>query len=270
MSLLERTGMGQSKVEAAQSKSAFESEVASQSPNGDISKASPQVIQAGLAKYGKGMTPEERAQYEPLVAKNQVQQQQAAINNNVEGALAQQMTGLHNLNGQIQHQMMVVSGLAHGSPEMHAKALNTLNSWVQQFGDSYAAMQKMRNAIQEPQLKSLVEKEMPMLEKHMQDNMSMLNSQSDPVRQKQIQSHVQLYKDLYSTVSPAHKYSDPKIQATYNYYYQRQYYDTINKRGFTDATLTHIKDNPAQAAKMKADIDHQTTQALSNLKLIPQ
>lgn len=270
ISLLDKTGMGQSKVEAAQSKSAFESEVAAQSPNGDISKASPDVLKAGLEKYGKGMTPEERAQYEPMVAKNQVKAQQAAINNNIEGSLAQQMTGLHNLNGQIQHQMMVVSGLTHGDPAMHAKALNTLNSWVQQFGDSYAAMQKMRNAIQEPQLKSLVEKEMPMLQKHMQDNVSLLNAQSDPVRQKQIQAHTQLYSDLYNTVSPAHKYSDPKIQATYNYYYQRQYYDTINKMGLTDAQLTHIKNNPTQASKMKSAIDHQTTQALSNLKLIPQ
>jgi hypothetical protein len=269
MALTEKLGMGQSKVEAAQSKSQFESEVAAQSPNGDISKASPQVIQAGLAKYGKSMTPEERAQYEPLVSKSQARLDQANENNIISADIGQHIQGLNNLHTRILQQQVAVGALTN-DPVQHAKALNDLQTSVQNFAQSYQGLVTMRNSLKDPSMKGVLEMEMGHTNTQMKQLQDSLSVMGDPVRTKQIQSHKQLYDDLYSKVGPSHTYSDPKIQATYNYWHTREYYSVIEQRGFTDAQLTQIKNNPIQSAKMKADIDRRTQHALASLKLIPQ
>jgi hypothetical protein len=266
--LTKMIGEGNAKVTSETAKANIEDYITKNSPNGDITKASPEVIHTALNKFGQNLTQIEKAEYSTEYTKAGLHQTYIKQSQTIDENIGQQMKGINVLESQITNQVKLISGLANNAPA-HAKALQDLEFLTMRYSQSVAGLSAMHQTIKDPGVKILTNSEMAYNKAKYDRMMLGFRTMADPSNPKIMKDHEDLYNNLETGVKPSQIYSDPRIQQTYNYYHTRFLYDEIAKHQWGDDRIQKLTKSPQAMQAFKTIIDSRTQRALKGLNLIP-
>lgn len=229
---------------AAQTDSTAESIAAS--PDGDSKNADPATLAAIQKKYGASLSPEAANRLAKDIKEATASQGKKALNlaeiqdqQTIVRGFAQHAANEEKLAGRISTQLAnIQKDLKSASPEERKRIIQSNQLLIDQYEDSYKALNAIKNSITDPKTKDMANLHLVSATERFGALRAKL-ANSEAGRQAE-----EIKNSLYAKVYPPNMFPDAKTQAVYNYFHKNVFYETIQQMNITPEKMQQLVANP--------------------------